>query len=86
MLFLIISIISLLPIIYNYMQGDRFADARSSLDIYISKISIANFYGDDPSVTDANLVHNSSKSKMVNCITDLVISFIVMVFYFHWSH
>ena len=86
MLFLVLSLLSLLPIIYNYIEGDRFVDARPSLDIYLSKISIANFYGDDPSVTNANLINNSSKPKMINCITDLVISFIVMVFYFYWSH
>ena len=49
MLFLVLTIISLVPIIYNYVVGSRFSHATPTLSIYISQVSIANFSGNDPS-------------------------------------
>jgi hypothetical protein len=48
LLFLVLSIISLVPTVYNYLEGNYFSNSISSLEVYIAEISIANFYGGDP--------------------------------------
>jgi hypothetical protein len=48
MLFLVLSLISIVPMVYNYIEGSRFSNSVQSLDIYISEVSISNWYGNDP--------------------------------------
>ena len=85
MLFLVLTLISLLPMIYNYLQGTRFTHSIDSLDVYISRVSISNFYGDDPSLSLTEQVDNTRIPKLINCISDLVSMFLVMAFYFYWT-
>ena len=81
-----LTVISLVPIIYNYVVGSRFANATPTLSIYISQVSIANFYGNDPSKSSQSQISNTKIPKLVNCISDLAICFAVMVFYFYWTN
>lgn len=71
--------------IYNYLSGTRFAHSIDSLDVYISRVSVSNFYGDDPSLTLNQQVSNTRIPKLINCVCDLVSMFLVMVFYFYWG-
>ncbi len=86
LLLLVLTIISLIPVIYNYLQGTRFSNSVSSLDVYIGKISISNFYGNDPTKDFTTQISKTKLPKLINCITDLLNSFIVMIFYFYWTN
>lgn len=60
-------------------------NSTESLSIYVSRVSIANFYGDDPTKTTDEQINETSTAKLINCISDLVCCFLVMVFYFYWT-
>ena len=74
-----------MPIIYNYLQGDRFTHSVSSLDVYVGQMSISNFYGNKPSQNSAQQISSTKIPKIINCATDLVSCFLLMVFYFYWT-
>lgn len=85
LLFLVLTVISCVPMAYNYMQGDRYRNSVASLDVYVGQISISNFYGNKPGQTSAQQISDTKIPKLINCVSDLVSSFIVMVFYFYWT-
>jgi Na+-driven multidrug efflux pump len=85
LLFLVLTLISFIPIIYNYLQGNRFSNSVSSLSVYISEVSISNFYGNNPLESSTQQISSTKVPKLINCATDLLNCFIVMIFYFYWT-
>ena len=71
--------------IYNYLQGDRYSNSVSSLDVYVSRLSISNFYGNKPSQNSAQQISSTKVPKLINCAADLLSCFLMMVFYFYWT-
>ena len=86
LLFLVLTLISLVPMIYNYLQGDRYSNSVSSLNVFVGRLSISNFYGNKPSQSTAQQISGTKVPKLISCGADLVSCFLVMVFYFYWTN
>lgn len=79
-LFLLLVLCSILPIVYNYLNGTALSNFTSSNNTYFAKTSIANF---DSSTTTTD---NSKNQKLFNAVPDLVICALILIFYFYWSY
>jgi len=75
MAFMLMSIASLFPTIFNYVSGSNIVGQGTSLAYYFGGTTIGNY-----SATS----NYSSSYKWVNTISDMVIIFIFIVFYFFW--
>jgi len=69
------SLLSLIPTIFNYLSGSKIVGQGTSLAYYFGGTTIGNF-----STTSSY----SNSYKLVNTITDMVNIFIFIVFYFFW--
>jgi len=69
------SLIALIPTIFNYVSGSCIAGQGSTLAYYFGGTTIGNFS------TSSNY---SSSYKLINTITDMVIVYVFIVFYFYW--
>jgi len=76
--FLVMSIISLIPTIYNVIVGPVMSSKGSSLAYYVSATTIGNFSSTDSSYTQWN--------KYLNVIPDMVLMLVFITFYFYWLH
>lgn len=72
--FLILACISLIPSIYNYLQGSALSTYKSSSNIYFAKTTIANFSSSTSNDYD----------KLMNTVSDIVIALGLLAFYFDW--
>ena len=70
------SIISLVPTVYNYLKGTVMDAKGSSLAYTIAKTTIGNF---SSSSSDYQALH-----KFLNVIPDMVVILIFIIFYFYW--
>ena len=69
------SLVALIPTIFNYVSGSYIAGQGSTLAYYFGGTTIGNFS------TSSNY---SSSYKLINTITDMLIIFVFIVFYFYW--
>lgn len=77
-LFLILIVISIIPVVYNAVVGESYASTKDSLSKYLSVLTIGNLkpYGQkNSSLTD----------KLINAIPTFFISVAVFVFYLYWN-
>jgi phosphotransferase system glucose/maltose/N-acetylglucosamine-specific IIC component len=72
------SIVSLVPTIYNAVVGTVMATKGSSLAYFISATTIGNFSSSDSSYSQWN--------KYMNVIPDMVLMLVFITFYFYWLH
>ena len=70
------SIVSLVPTVYNYLKGTVMDAKGSSLAYTVAKTTIGNF-----SSSDANY---QMLYKYLNVIPDMVVMLIFIIFYFYW--
>ena len=82
-LFFILSLISLVPIIYNYLSGNALEDRESSLDVYITKTSLGNYQYS--TMTGNDIENTSFQHKLINVIADIVACIVFLGFYFFWN-
>lgn len=75
--FFFMSLISLIPIVYNVLSGTVMSSG-TSLAYYIASTSIGNFSSSDSSY--------SPTSKYLNVIPDMVSMLVFIVYYFYWLH
>lgn len=78
MLFLVMAIISIMPLTYNLMMGNSLSNSASTLQVVATRMSIGAFTYDS---TDTL----SNQHKLFNVIPDIVNSVIFLVFYFYWT-
>jgi hypothetical protein len=69
------SLIALIPTIFNYLSGSEIVRQGSTLAYYFGGTTIGNFS------TSCNY---SSSYKLINTSTDLAIIIIFILFYFYW--
>jgi hypothetical protein len=72
------SIVELMPILYNYCSGNGLTTLTVSINYYFAKTTIGSF------TTDATTY--VSASKQVNVISDMVCILIFIIFYFFWLY
>lgn len=72
---LAMSLLSLIPTIFNYLSGSKIVGQGTTLAYYFGGTTIGNF-------STSSTYSNSY--KLVNTITDMVNIFIFIVFYFFW--
>ena len=73
---MLMSIVSLIPTVYNYLKGTVMDAKGSSLAFTIAKTTIGNF---NSSHSDYQTLH-----KFLNVIPDMVVILIFTIFYFYW--
>lgn len=76
--FLIMSLVSLVPLVYNVLRGPVMGSKGSSLSYWIAASTVGNF--------DSQNVSYGSVDKYMNVIPDIVATFVFVVFYFYWLH
>lgn len=76
--FLLMSIIELVPIIYNFFSSNGLTNSTSSASYYIALTTIAAY--------DSSSDNQSTRDKYLNTIPDLVVCVIFFIFYFYWLH
>jgi hypothetical protein len=76
--FLLMSIIELIPIIYNFFSCNGLTNLTVSANYYLASTSIAAY--------DSSSDNHSRQNKFLNTIPDLVVSIIFLIFYFYWLH
>lgn len=76
--FLLMSIIELVPIIYNYFSSNGLTNLTSSANYYLALTTIAAY--------NSSSDNHSTQDKFLNTIPDLVVSIIFFIFYFYWLH
>lgn len=72
----LMSIVELIPIIYNYAAGGALSNMTVSLNYYFAKTTIANF---SPSTSSY-----PTQDKLMNVICDMICIFLFISFYFFW--
>lgn len=72
------SIVELMPIIYNYCSGSGLSDLTVSVNYYFAKTTIGNFSTSSTSYKKFD--------KLINVISDMVCILIFIVFYFFWLY
>ena len=78
MLFLIMTIVSIMPITYNLVMGNTLANSGSSLKVIATRMSLGTY---TYSASDTL----SNQHKLFNVIPDIVNCVIFLVFYIYWS-
>jgi hypothetical protein len=63
--------------VYNYLTGTKFANSSETTEVTIAKFSIGTFDSVDPS--------KDKVSKLINVISDMLISVCLLAFYFYWT-
>ena len=74
----------MVPLIYNYFNGNYFADATPGMATTINKTSLGGFSFSSL----ASSLENKKLSqlyKLINVISDLVACTVFFIFYFYWS-
>ena len=72
------SIVELMPILYNYCSGNGLSDLTVSINYYFAKTTIGNFSTSSTSYQNAD--------KLINVISDMVCILIFIIFYFFWLY
>ena len=70
------SMVEMVPILYNYLYGNGLQNQTTSLSYYFAMTTVANFDSSKSSYITAH--------KYLNTIPDLISTFIFIVFYFYW--
>lgn len=79
-LFIILSIIAIMPMVYNTVQGTSFVNSASTFNVQVTRTSIGSF-------ASSNEPYNTSiQHKLFNVIPDIVSSVVFLAFYFHWYY
>lgn len=76
-IFLLMSIVELVPVIYNYVSGTALSTMTASTTYYFAKTTIGNL---------ASTQSNAQLNKLMNVVPDMVCIFVFICFYFHWLH
>ena len=79
------TLISLIPIIYNYVGGTALANTGDSLAVYAARLSIANNKGVAEASATADDVSNAMLGKLLNLIPALLNAVIFFIFYLYWD-
>lgn len=74
--FFLMSVLELIPIIYNYLQEGALTNMTVSLNYYFAKTTIAAF---SPSTSSF-----PSQDKLINVVSDMVCILVFIIFYFFW--
>lgn len=75
------TIISIMPIVYNGVVGTRFANVGSSIQVYMGYVTAGN--QDATNVIDTSTY---TQHKLFNAIPDMVYSIIFFIFYLYWDY
>lgn len=75
-IFFLMSIVQLIPIIYNYIAGNGLSTLTISLNYYFARTTIAAF--------SASTSTSPSQDKLINVVSDMFCILIFIVFYFFW--
>ncbi len=86
MVFAIMAAISIIPITYNYVEGERFNNVEISAQTILSKMSIASHYGTNPEESSSERITESQRNKLMNAIPDMIVTLIMLAFYLYWSY
>ena len=76
--FMLMSLVELIAVIYNYLQGNGLQNISVTYNYYYSKMSIGSF--------DTSADGYSYRNKLLNVIVDMVVVFMFLVFYFYWLY
>ena len=79
-LFIILSVIGIMPMAYNSVQGTAFVNSASTFNVVITRTSIGNF------VYNNEAYNTSIQHKLFNVIPDIISSVIFLAFYFFWYY
>ena len=77
-IFLILSILYLVPTIFNYLEGNGLQNSSTSFNYYLAKTTIANF--------DSSTDTNSSFHKLFNAIPNMIGISLFVMYYFFWLY
>lgn len=72
------SVVCLVPLVYNVVTGPVMKEKGSSLSYWIAASTVGNF--------NSNNVEYTSVDKYMNVIPDIIATFVFVVFYFYWLH
>ena len=78
------SLISILPMVYNYVAGIALSNVSDTLAVYLARLSIGNHKGVAPESATAAIVAQSLQHKLINVIPDLVNACLLFIFYLYW--
>ena len=76
--FLLMSIVELIAVIYNYLEGNGLKNISITYNYYYAKTTIASF--------DTSAPDYSQGDKLLNVIVDMVVVLIFLIFYFYWLY
>ena len=79
------SLISLIPIIYNAVAGTNLSDVGTGIQYYVAWTTVGNHQGATIGTADQAQIAESLKHKMLNAIPAIVYSLVFVIFYFYWS-
>ena len=81
-LFFLMSLVELIPMIYNYSQGSALANEGNGLQYIITRLTIGN----QAITKNTRISENTTlQNKLFNVIPDIVLSTMFFVFYFYWE-
>jgi hypothetical protein len=72
------SILAIVPLVYNVCTGPVMGDKGSSLSYWIAATTIGNF-------DSSNSKYNQT-DKLMNVIPDIISTLVFIIFYFYWLH
>lgn len=72
------SIVAIVPLVYNVLTGPVMGEKGSSLSYWIAATTVGNF---DSSNSNYNQTH-----KFMNVIPDMISTLVFIIFYFYWLH
>ena len=78
-LFCILAALDLIPLIYNYVEGNGFGDSITSFQVFAAMSMMGNH------VSDGEYSSNEVRDKLLVAIPDMVSIVVFMGFYFYWS-
>jgi hypothetical protein len=82
-LFAILSILSLVPIVFNVVKGSTLRNGANSLDIYLTKTSIGSYKFSLLNVSGAYDL--SISYKVLNVSFDIIACALYLIFCFYWE-
>ena len=79
LLFSILTLVELVPMVYNFVQGDNFDTSGANFQTYIIKFMTGNLIKDDNGKGELS-------DKLLNAIPSMVSAVVFFIFYFYWKN
>lgn len=84
-LFVIMALIYMVGIVFNYYKGTGFSSMVSSLGTYLAQTTVGNLNSTPQAATSLDAT-SSKNYKLFNAVPDLAASFLFLLFYLYWEY